>query len=61
MACEMSKLSGFDDHLPEKCPFFPFLFGAERYQCLEVALTNVGQHCLKADIFHIEFCNDVAF
>jgi hypothetical protein len=35
-------LSGFDQHLPAKCSVFPFLFGAEHYQSLEIALTNVG-------------------
>jgi hypothetical protein len=40
---------------------FPLLFGAEHYQPLEIALTNIGEHYLKVDLFHVEFCNDVAF
>jgi hypothetical protein len=32
---------GFEQ-LPAKCSFFPLLFGAEHYQSLEIALTNVG-------------------
>jgi hypothetical protein len=34
-------LPGFDQQLPAKCSVFPFLFGAEHYQSLEIALTNV--------------------
>jgi hypothetical protein len=36
------QLPGFDQHLPAKCSVFPLLFGAEHYQSLEIALTNVG-------------------
>jgi hypothetical protein len=54
-------VSGFDQHLPAKCSVFSLLFGAEHYQSVEIALTNVGQHYLKLELFHIEFCNDVAF
>jgi hypothetical protein len=61
MARKMSKLPGFHQHLPAKCSVFLFVSGAEHYQSLEIALTNVGQHYLKVDLFHIEFCNDVAF
>jgi hypothetical protein len=57
----MSKLPGFDELLPEKCSVSTLLFRAEHYQSLETALTNVGQHYLKVNLFHIEFCNDVAF
>jgi hypothetical protein len=35
-------LPGVDQHLPGKCSVFPLLFGAEQYQSLETALTNVG-------------------
>jgi hypothetical protein len=56
---EMSKLPGFDQHLPVKCFVFPL--GAEHYQSLETALTDVGQHYLKVDVFQIQFCNDIAF
>jgi hypothetical protein len=34
---------GFDQHLPAKCPVFPLLFGAEHYQSLGTASTNVGR------------------
>jgi hypothetical protein len=54
-------LPGFDQHLPAKCSVFPLIFCAEHYQSLEIALTNVGWHYLKVDLFHIEFCNDAAF
>jgi hypothetical protein len=57
----MPKLPGFDRHLPAKCSVFPLLFGVEHYESLETALTNVGEHYLKVDLFHIEFCNDAAF
>jgi hypothetical protein len=40
---------------------FPLLFGAEHYQSLEIAATNVGQHYLKLDLLHIEFCRDAGF
>jgi hypothetical protein len=30
------------DHLSAKRSFFPLLFGAEHYQSLELAFTNVG-------------------
>jgi hypothetical protein len=53
-------LPGFD-HLPAKYSVFPLLFGAEHYQCLEIALTNVGDHSLNVDLLHIEFFNDAAF
>jgi hypothetical protein len=33
---------GVDPPLPAKCSVFPLLFGAEHYQSLETALTNVG-------------------
>jgi hypothetical protein len=49
MARKMPKLPGFDQHLPSKCSVFPLLFGAEHYQSLEIALTNVGLHYLKVD------------
>jgi hypothetical protein len=61
MARKMSKLPGFDQQLPAECSVFPLLFGVEHYQSLEIALTNVGYHYLKMDLFHTEFCNDVAF
>jgi hypothetical protein len=32
----------FEKTLPAKCSAFPLLFGAEHYQSLEIALTNVG-------------------
>jgi hypothetical protein len=32
----------FDQNRPAKCSVFPLLFGAEHYQSLEIALTNVG-------------------
>jgi hypothetical protein len=35
-------LPGIDQHLPAKCSVFPLLFGAEHYQSLGIALTNVG-------------------
>jgi hypothetical protein len=54
-------LPEFDRYVPAKCSVFPFLFGAEHYQSLEIALTNVGQHYLKLDVFHIESCKDVPF
>jgi hypothetical protein len=57
----MSKLPGFDRHLPAEFSVFSFLFGAEYYQSLEIALPNVGEHYQKVDLFHIEFCNDDAF
>jgi hypothetical protein len=38
----MSRLPGFDQNLPAKWSFFPFVFGEEHYQPLEIALTNVG-------------------
>jgi hypothetical protein len=34
-------LPGFDQHLPAKCSIYPLLFGAEHYQSLKIALTNV--------------------
>jgi hypothetical protein len=40
VAREMSKLPGFDQHLPVKCSVFPL--GAEHCHSLETALTNVG-------------------
>jgi hypothetical protein len=52
---------GFDQQLPAKCSVFPFLFGAEHYQSIEIASTNLGWHYLNVDLFRIEFCNDVAF
>jgi hypothetical protein len=53
---------GFDQHLPAKCSVFPVvLFVVEQYQSLEIALTNVGEHYLKVDLLHSEFCKDVAF
>jgi hypothetical protein len=39
---KVSELPGFDQSLPVKCSIFPLLFGAEHYQSLETALTNVG-------------------
>jgi hypothetical protein len=54
-------LPGFDQHLPAKCSVLPLLFGAEHYQSLEIALTDVGYHYLNVDLFLIEFCDDVAF
>jgi hypothetical protein len=54
-------LPGFDQHLPAKCSVFPLLVDAEHYQSLEIALTNVGYHFLKVDLFHIVFCKEVAF
>jgi hypothetical protein len=54
-------LPGFGQHVPAKCSVFPLLFGAEHNQSLGIALTNVEWHYLKMDLFHIEFCNDVAF
>jgi hypothetical protein len=44
---------------PVKCFVSPL--GAEHYQSLETALTDVRQHFLTVDLFHIEFCNDIAF
>jgi hypothetical protein len=38
----MFKLPGFDQQLPEKCSVFPLFFGAEHFQSLEIALTNIG-------------------
>jgi hypothetical protein len=61
MARKMSKIPGFDQHLAAKCSVFPLLLGAEHYQSLEISLTDVGQHYLKVELFHIEFCNDIAF
>jgi hypothetical protein len=60
VARKISKLPGFDQHVPAECSVFPILFGAEHYQSLEIVLSNVGQHYLKVDLFHIEFCTDVA-
>jgi hypothetical protein len=60
ITCKMSKIPGFDQHFPAKCSVFHFLFGTEHYESLEIALTNVGLHYLKTDLFHIDFCNDVA-
>jgi hypothetical protein len=57
----VSKLPGLDQQLPAKCSIFPLLFGAEHYESLEIALTNVGQHYLKVDVSHVDFCNGVAF
>jgi hypothetical protein len=55
-------LPGFGQHFPAKCSVFPLIFGAaEHCQSLEIALTDVGQHYLKVDRFHLEFCNDDAF
>jgi hypothetical protein len=54
-------LPGFDQQLPVKCSVFPLIFGAEHYQSLETALSNVGWQYLEVDIFHIEFCNEVPF
>jgi hypothetical protein len=54
-------LPGLNQHLPVKCSVSPLFFGAEHYQSLKTALTNVGEHYLKVDLFHIEFCNDAAF
>jgi hypothetical protein len=42
MARKMSKLPGFDQHLPEKFSVFPLLSGGEHNQSLEIALPNVG-------------------
>jgi hypothetical protein len=28
---------------------------------LEIFLTNVGEHYLKVELFHIQFCNDAEF
>jgi hypothetical protein len=42
MARKMFKLLGFDQQLPANCLVFPPRFGAEHYQSLEIALTNVG-------------------
>jgi hypothetical protein len=50
----MSKLLRFD-HLPAKCSVFPLLFGAEHHQSLEIALTNVGQHYVKVELFYIDY------
>jgi hypothetical protein len=36
------KLPGIDQYLSEKCSVFPLLFGAEHYQSLKIALTNIG-------------------
>jgi hypothetical protein len=54
-------LPGFDQHLPPKCSVLPLLFGSERCQPLEIALTNVGYHYLKVDLFLIDLCDYVAF
>jgi hypothetical protein len=56
----MSKLPGFDQHLPANYSVFLLLCDREHYQSLEIASTNVGEHYLKADPFHIEFYNDTA-
>jgi hypothetical protein len=61
MPRKMTKLPGFDQHLPAKRSVFPLLFGAEHYQSLEIALTSVGPHYLKVVLLHIEFCNYVVF
>jgi hypothetical protein len=61
MAREMSKRYSISLLVFSKCSVFPLLFGAEHYRALEIALTNVGQHYLRVTLFHIEFCNDVAF
>jgi hypothetical protein len=37
VACKVSKLPGFDQHLPAKCSVFPLLFDAEHYESLETA------------------------
>jgi hypothetical protein len=39
-------LPGFDLHLLAKCSVFLLLFGAQYYQSLGTALTNVRQHHL---------------
>jgi hypothetical protein len=54
------RLPEFDQQVPAKCSVFPLRFGAEHFQSLEIASTNVGQHYRNVDLFHIEFCNDVA-
>jgi hypothetical protein len=54
-------LPGFDQHLPAKCLIFPLIFGAEHCLSLETGLIKVGEHYLKVGLFHIEFCNDIAF
>jgi hypothetical protein len=54
-------LPGFDQHLPVKCSVPPLLFGAEHYQSPKTALSSVGEHYLKVNLFHIEFCNGVGF
>jgi hypothetical protein len=38
----MSKLPELDQQLPATCSVFPLSFGAEHYQSLEIASTNVG-------------------
>jgi hypothetical protein len=35
-------LPGSDQQLPPKCSVLPLRFGAEHYQSLEIAVTNVG-------------------
>jgi hypothetical protein len=44
-------LPGFDQHFPVTCSVCQSLFGAEHYQSLEIALTNIGWHYLKVDLF----------
>jgi hypothetical protein len=58
MAHKTFKIPVFDQQLPAKCSVFLFLFGAEHYQSLEIALTSVEWNDLKVGLFHIEFCND---
>jgi hypothetical protein len=36
VARKMSKLPGFDQHLPAKCLVFPYRLGTEHYQPLEL-------------------------
>jgi hypothetical protein len=40
---------------------FPLLFGAEHYQSLEIALTNVIWYYVNVDLFHTRFCNEAEF
>jgi hypothetical protein len=42
LARKTFKLPRFSQPLSAKFSVFPLLFGAEHYQSLEVALTNVG-------------------
>jgi hypothetical protein len=49
---QMSKLPGFDQHLPAKCSFFPLLFGEGYYQSIEITLPNILSY---AFIFRQEF------